>query len=634
VGGSEPHPAHSVGAIDLPGLLQAAAVNLALALVACAGALRGLGGRVVGADDTETWPFLWGHFAVMDSVFSKHRLPVELELLDYPEGGFLFVKDAFMAILLAPVQRIAGLPIAFTVEQLCLFVLAGTGLFLLARELGIARLPALVAGVVFAFHPHMLGEAYNGNVEAMATGWMPLWLWAMVRVIRHPSLARGAGAAGLLFLLLFNNQYFGLAMALVSAPLAVVALWGRDGPSGWVRRVLVLGAVVLAGAAAFAPVGYLALHGFGGTGQLNQLDVRIPLEPPYLMDVVHLVRPFADLAGGSGRATVFQDLVYPGFLLFTLGMLSLFVTRAGRWRWCWAPLGLAFTVFSLGPALSVDGHLVGGPDDVVYLPWAYLNRVLPFLRFITLPHRLASVGALFLGLGLAWTLQGLHRSRRPGLRWLAPVLGVACLIEGIAYPGYAFPLTTTATPQASHAVLLGRLDAPGAVLNLPIFQHGNERRVYLWYQTLHRRPVDMSLRLDTAPTIAERVPLVSRLLELQRAGKANEVYTDGLSGALELGSEALREQGYGFVVLHAEQLCDGEMPSLGAWLTVLEPALGPGLILADRTMVWGLEPSTSTNLEQQARGVLPAVEVLGSGDAAGLDSLRCWRRDPSPQGGP
>ncbi len=490
-------------------------------LVFYADALRWGGRMTVGSHRTETWGFLWSHFALRWHLLVDHSLPFRTALQDHPVGGVLWAKDLFMATLLLPLQLLVGLPIAFMTEQWLLFLLAAGGAFLLARQLGIGRWPAVLAATSFALCPHMLGETYNGNLEAMAMGWAPLWLWALVSVVQRPTVARAVRAALLLFLLLLNNQYYAMGMVIPSAVVLALLWWQRRREPGQLAILLAVGAAVAVGAGAFVPLALFIEQSLAAPDSLALVG-SASLAPPNTTDLLHFVQPGAPLPHLDRLAPPFHDLVYPGFALLVLGLAAPALGRRDALRWAWPALALVFLILSVGPALQYEGRLLGEPGEPILTPWSWLmSSGLPLTRF-TMPHRMAVLTGLFLSMGLAWTLEGLAerlRARVPGggrgVAIAQGVLVVAVLAEMLVIQPCPIPFQTMETWPAPHAITLGRAEAEGAVLNYPLYLGQNPRRIYFWYQHLHERPVDMAIRVGPLPTVATRVPLVWELLQLQ-----------------------------------------------------------------------------------------------------------------------
>jgi hypothetical protein len=80
----------------------------------------------------------------------------------------------------SPTQWLFKNPIlTYNVAFLFAFVLAGEGMYLLARSLTGNRWGAAMAGVVFAFCPYRVAQL--PHLQMLTSGWMPIGLWALHR---------------------------------------------------------------------------------------------------------------------------------------------------------------------------------------------------------------------------------------------------------------------------------------------------------------------------------------------------------------------------------------------------------------------------------------------------------------------
>ena len=584
--------------VDWRGLGASVVLHLSVAIWLCQDAVFSGGKRVVGAHDTETWIWLWGHSWMSHSLFEQGRFPYRTTLVDHPDGISLWLKDPLSLLLTLPIQLVAGVRAAFTASELLIFVLAGAGFFLLARSLGIGRVVAVLGGLVFAFCPHALGEAYNANTEAFNAGWCALWLWAMLRAARAPGVLNVLLAGALLTALLVTNQYFAIAMAALSGPLLAAGVWAWRRERAWWRQLAAVAAAVALGLALFVPFGQILLGNISNPGDAALLGGKAEWMVPFVSDARHLLQPMARLNGPHTMQTTFQDLVYPGFGVLALCLAAPLLGPRGPWRWAWPAAALWLVLMAMGPVLMWDAELVRLGGEPLRLPWFYLVSDRPVLEKLTLPHRMMMPAALFLALGLAWTAEGVRqRVDRLGRgRWVGAAVAAALIIgafvEILAYPPYELPLKTVDARIPAHAPVLGAARAPGALLNLPFQMGSNLRTRYLYWQTAHHRPVGTSLDTGPPPAVVRRVPLLQRLAALQRGARALPAADPG-------ARTQLARQGYAYVVFHPAffpRACPGL--DLAAYQRLLAASFGAGLRLPDGAVAFALSGPAAASLRQ------------------------------------
>ena len=164
-----------------------------------------------------------------------------------------------VAVFTAPVVWLTGNPLlAYNLAFLGSYVLAGVGMYLLARSLWGRKDAAFLAALAFAFAPHRV--MHVPHLQVLTSGWMPLSLWGLHRYFEAGSRRSLAVFAGAFALLALSNGYF---LYFFAVPVAIVAIgelartWVTGsgparGRAGW-RGVLALVSAALAVAAAIAP---------------------------------------------------------------------------------------------------------------------------------------------------------------------------------------------------------------------------------------------------------------------------------------------------------------------------------------------------------------------------------------------
>ncbi|MEW5982273.1 MAG: hypothetical protein AB1806_07865 [Acidobacteriota bacterium] len=374
-----------------------------------------------------------------------------------------------VAIFTAPLQWITGNPVlAYNVAFLGSPVLAGTGMYGLARELWGRRDAAWVAAVAFAFAPHRVMNV--SHLQVLMSGWMPIALWALHRYFRTGSRRALGGFVVAFCLQGLSNGYFLYFFAVAVVVIGGIEFAGllRPGRASPIKPIrpgraaadLAVGAVIVG--LVFTPVA-LAYYGvqrdLGFRRAVSEAKLYAAKPGDYL-------RADADLTiwGRTLDEAPAERSVFPGVTIVVLAGLG-FVTLlakpgnghcAGWRRHVSAYAGVVVVAFwlSLGP-----GHG----------PYGWLMSVVPGFNGLRVPARFVVVVALGLaalgGAGAAWAFRQPFVRRRPAS--LAVVLASLVFAEGYGGLLRLEPFDPDQRPRAAlHAWLAGR--PAGAMLELPI----------------------------------------------------------------------------------------------------------------------------------------------------------------------
>ena len=414
----------------------------------------------------------------------------------FPLKGTLALSEHLfgVAVFTSPIVWLTGNPVlAYNVAFLGSYVLAGTGMYLLALSLWGRRDAAVLAALAFAFAPHRV--LHVSHLQVLMSGWMPVSLWGLHRYFDSGSRRALAVFAGAFALLALSNGYFlyffaiGVAVViighLVRVRLTAAASW-RD----VVRRrpVRDLAVALLAVAAGIAPaaIGYVrARQTFGLHRSAGEILAFSAAWSDYLA-----TPSIIWLRSGMLTSGELERMLFPGLTIVVLAALSAVSVSRFAWTdtisrppgWVWHA-GIYAAVLVTAVWLSCGLRLPG--------PYGVLLRVLPGFDGLRVPARFVVVVALALSVlgsaGAAWLFS---RMRRPAATLAAVVLGGAIVAEG--YGGWT-PAVPFDHGQPARAELNEwlRHGPPGGVVELPIA--GPELQLFtLGYQynsLLHGHPV-------------------------------------------------------------------------------------------------------------------------------------------------
>jgi hypothetical protein len=367
-------------------------------------------------------PYLFGGMPFVDAFHSDIFYPVTLLL-----KLVLLVWTGLM-----PLYRLLGW---FLILH---FWLGGMGMYATAREWGIGRLPAAVAGLAYMVAPYFISMVHPGHDgKIFVTAWFPIGFLFLKR-IWDSARARDIGVFGLIV---------GLIILTPHVQMAYFALWGYAGYSAyrivqsfvrdkrlpWTPAIGALGGVLIAvgiSAVQFYP-GYYYVKNHSpraGEGRGFEYATSWSLHPEEIISEV--VPDFSGVAGKDqntywGRNFFKDNSEYGGLVALLLAVYAVFRTRF-RDRWFFLGLGVFAALYGLGahtPLFTVFYHLVPNVKQM---------RAPSMIMFLYLFAIALCAGA---ALDALWQRNAERASpfSRTKLLWIiAAVLGAKALLLSIA----------------------------------------------------------------------------------------------------------------------------------------------------------------------------------------------------------
>lgn len=148
----------------------------------------------------------------------------------YPTRGVITLSDHLLGPALAAASFRAVVPnpvAAYNLIFAASFILCGLSVFYVLRRSGLAPLPALLGGTIFAFSPYRWDQL--SHLQMLLAGLVPLVLWSWDRLLAAPSWRRAAGFVALYALHLSGGNYLAY---MIHVPLAVLLLNRLAAPGG------------------------------------------------------------------------------------------------------------------------------------------------------------------------------------------------------------------------------------------------------------------------------------------------------------------------------------------------------------------------------------------------------------------
>jgi hypothetical protein len=507
-----------------------------------------------------TWHVAWlGHALV------ERPLDVFQANTFWPEEDSLAFSDVLFGYAPAGVLSAQGPHAAVVVYNLLYlfaYALAFLGAYLLARELGAPRLPALVGGAAFAYAPFRLAQA--GHLPVLSSGGIPLALFLLVRGYRRGDARLVLGGwlvttwqVLLGFTLGVQLVYLLLAVGVVSA-----VYWVRRGSPRPSRAVL---GASIAGVCVLVLVTFVQARPY----------FRVVDEHPEARRTPELVGYYSPPASGflaaPGESLVWsgpterarnslpapdEQALFPGIAILVLAGLGLFGSTYPAALRFWLAAGTVLcAALSLG--LREDGHLTGG-----FTPYRLLYELGPGWDGFRTPgrvHTLTTLGlALLAAAGAALVLREvasrpLTRRSSAGPRHpRAVALGAATALSALVLLEGFGPTPHARVPPVPG----GQADAPDPQLHLPSGDLPDSRYAYWSVGGFPRMANGYG---GFAPSVLERLRSVTT------------TFPDRRSVAL------LRELGIRTVILHPELAAGTPLQD-----AELRPTRGLPLVREDR----------------------------------------------------
>jgi hypothetical protein len=379
--------------------------------------------------------------------------------------------------------------LTYNVAFLLSFALAGIGMYLLVRLLTQSRAAALVAGAYYAFCPFRLAQAQLSHIQMLATGWMPIALWALHEYFLSFGRTWLALFVAAFCLQVLSNSYVAYFMVV---PIAVVMAFQAATIRAHIRRfsldMAVAGVVIVAVLAPVAAQYYRVRTDYQQVRSTGEIETGGADVRAYFVATSGLWRRWLPLPQPIFAET--EKELFPGIIAPLLAALALcaaaFRSRPfTRWAGAYGWIALAGFVLSLGPLVRVWGFVL-----TRHGPYDWLQHVVPGMGGMRTPSRFVLVAitglSVLAGIGARLVLERI----RPGVRTLAAVL----LLVGVVADGWAVPIpiahySPRGRPE-DRAVAEWLRDAPpGAVLHLPINNSAFQELHYQYATLLHGHPL-------------------------------------------------------------------------------------------------------------------------------------------------
>lgn len=203
------------------------------------------------------------------------RLAHDGSAFNWAEGkSHWFVHDSWAVAVLAPFVKLWPYQETLIVAQVLLIAASAVVLYVFARRIGVAELPALLLSLAYLISPSVQGFAYNDFSEGH---FEPILIFA---------LATAAARRNLLWTLIWAQVLLG-----VKEDVAPFLVWFGIAGAIWFNRRIGLSVAVLAAVNGIVYYAILALH--GQHASIPQYKPAILYPPQDIAFLIEILAPFA-----------------------------------------------------------------------------------------------------------------------------------------------------------------------------------------------------------------------------------------------------------------------------------------------------------------------------------------------------
>jgi hypothetical protein len=462
----------------------------------------------------------------------------------HPEPLVTVYSEHFVAhaLQILPVWVLTkNIILCYNLLFLASFVIGGTGMYLLARELTGSARGAFVAGLMFMFTPYRF--ATMSHLQALSSQWMPFALFGLRRYFvtgRRLPLAGGAGAVLLQnlssgYYLIYFVPFVGLYALVEVALRRLYRQW-----QVW-RDLAVAGAVTLALTLPFALPYAMLQRRIGYRRPLAEIEAYSADLLAWLTADAHM-----NVWGWLQAFPRNEGFLFPGSVIAILAVVGVIVVWRGsedrhmRATASFAAAGCLLAIWmAIGPAPTMGGKPL--PVPALY---GFFYDYVPGFDVSRVPARFTTILVLFLAVAAAYGAAWLDRSGRRNVLALA---AVGVLLDGSALPLKRNQVFTTSSemrppegrvyPETGAPVIwryLKTLPADAVLAHLPFGYPEHELR-YLYYSRVDGHRLSNGYSGAFPLSYQQRAELLRRAIEMPEKAVAR-----------------LREDGVNYVVVHSD----------------------------------------------------------------------------------
>lgn len=449
---------------------------------------------------SSVWAVWWMKYSLMD----LHQSPLVCDYLFYPFGVSLTYHHMpkVMGLISIPFQYILGLTAAYNLLFVATFVATGLTTYWLVHRLTGERLPAFLAGAIFAFSPFRWGQ--QSHIALLSTMMIPVYFALLFqgmdtivesgrRAWKYFVLAGVALAAAA-----YDTEQYVIFLLPLTALFALFFIpfrWDRGQFNRWFRLLAGLAVAGFTAALLYAPIFFSARAQMKSQGDFVSFPLGVSWPGADLLSFFVPEGTFVFLGSTFDKFSQSfspAETTYFGWTAITLAVVGLVANVRSRKVWFWAVTAMIFSALALGPYPIINGNVLS-----IRGPYILITKI-PYINQGRAPGRFALLAMLAIAVLAGYGARALFRQfkqdrqDKKGLAAASILCAVLLLVVCVEFKP-SLTLTSNESPDVYREIASSGIQ--GSVIDLPLgwesgnLSTGDEKTFVQLYQPIHQRPM-------------------------------------------------------------------------------------------------------------------------------------------------
>jgi hypothetical protein len=475
----------------------------------------------------EAWMFIWDLWWTKKALIDLHISPFYTNYIYYPSGVSLLFNGTILliSILAIPLHYFFSLAVIYNILIFFTFILSGYGMYLLVKHLTKNKTASFISGIIFAFFPYRFIRVLGGHLGLLNTGWLPLYILYLIKLIQNPNKKNAILAALFMaftvlniwyyfyFLVIFTGLYILFCLTIDANEIFNRGINFLKRNEALILRKQFLIALLFMIISFFIMVSPYLVPMLLEYRTEKYMVRSLDESEWYSADLIAFFTPsflhpyFKDSVStiynkftGNG----YEQVVFIGYTVFFLSLYAIIKIKNKEIKF-WGLVALIFLIISLGPVLHVLGktEFIGIKEKIQLKIYTFLFNNLPYMNVTRGPSRFSVMTTLSFAILCGYAVKNIFdnfKSRRILKYSTSFIISGFILLEylsiPITYQDYDVPafIKDMANEKGDYAILNIPINLESTPLKYQVFS--GKKAVY---GLVSRVPYYVDKFTDTTP---------------------------------------------------------------------------------------------------------------------------------------